>query len=448
MKPTLKALPRALRFLPIAGAVLLATSAQAQMAPYYLDASQAIRYDSNLFRASTNEQSDIISTTSVTLGFDQPISRQRLFGHATGRYNLYRDNDQLNAPGYDIGAGINWEAASKLSGHALVNFSQNQAAFENYGALQQTQSGENLERVSLLDLRAQYGGQSLLSVEALGNFTRVDYSNSAFTGRELETRMLGVGAGYRPNSDWQLGVRYRRTNGEYAGGASDEYDRDDFDLTAQYQASGFSSLSARVSHTKEDHELQTTRDFSGVTGEVRWDYRPTGKLRLGASLARETGAGTSISAASGSTPGRVVPLPGAVPLPSEGAPTAPSPVVGAPGTAFSTGPGYLSDSQLSSRVGLQLGYEATAKILLGLTASYSRDTYDTGFVTGGVTTPGESKGNSRVLLLTAGYQVTRVWSAGCGVGREERNTGVLLAGNTRYAYDATTAYCSVRLSLR
>lgn len=453
MKRNPRVLPRALRVLSLvcaAHALLAANVAQAQIAPYYLDASQAVTYDSNLFRVSTAERSDVISTTALTVGIDQPISRQRLLAHATGRYNLYRDNDQLNAPGYDIGAGINWEAASRLSGHARVNFSQSQAAFENYGALQQVQSGKNLERVSVLDLRGQYGGQSLLSVEALANLTHVRYSSSQFAGRELRSRMLGVGMGYRPSNDWVLGIRLRRTNGEYGGGIADEYDRDDIDFTARYQASGFSSISGRLSHTKEDHDLDTARNFSGVTGEVRWDYQATGKLGLGVSAARETGSGASIggltNAATSAGAGAGI---GSGTGTSSDSPAPPlAGTAGGPLTA-SSGPGYLTDSQLSNRFGLQARFDATAKIRLNATVNYSRDRYDTRFVTGGAGTGGTtSRGNTRQWLLGADYLATRVWNFGCGVGREDRSTLLVLAGNTPYAYDVTTAYCNARLSLR
>ena len=47
----------------------------AQQSPYYLSLSQQLSYDSNLFRVpdGASEQSDVISTTSVTVGVDQPI---------------------------------------------------------------------------------------------------------------------------------------------------------------------------------------------------------------------------------------------------------------------------------------------------------------------------------------------------------------------------------------
>ncbi|HSV69327.1 MAG TPA: hypothetical protein VLI72_04395 [Methylibium sp.] len=400
---------------------LASGAAHAQTSPYYLRASQTFSYDSNLFRVpdAAGTESDVISTTALTVGLDQPISRQRLLASATVRGNAYRDNSELNGAGYDLLLGLDWEAASKLSGTARITASQSQAGFESYGGLAQPQSGRNQERSRLVDLRGQYGGASVLTLEAQANLTDISYSSTGFASRERESAMLGAGLRWRPGGPWSFGLMLRRTDGEYprfsAIAGADEYTRNDVDLTAEFLPTGASRLSARITHTDEQHDLDASRDFSGVTGELRWNYQATGKLSFMTLLARETGSGSSTTTQL---------IPG--------------------GDETTT---YLTDSRLTNRLGLQADWEATAKIRVTANFDYSRDFYDTQFLDGSGVVAGNRRGYSRRVGLTAGYAITRVWTLQCGLSRLSRDSGVTLGGQS-YAYDANTASCSATLALQ
>src|SRR5450631_4768822 len=58
--------------------------------PYYVGVSQGFTHDSNVFRIPSGP-SDNFSTTSLLGGFDQPISRQRIFGSGSVSLNRYFD---------------------------------------------------------------------------------------------------------------------------------------------------------------------------------------------------------------------------------------------------------------------------------------------------------------------------------------------------------------------
>lgn len=418
-RPTLRHTPRARTvWLACLLGVLAAGAAHAQRSPYSLRASQAISYDSNLFRVpdAAGADSDMISTTSLTLGIDQPISRQRLTASATARGTAYRDNSALDGFGYDLSLGLDWEAGSKLSGVARVLASQTQAGFESYGSLAQPESGRNQERSRIVDLRGQYGGQSILTLEAQANYTDISYSSTGFASRERKSAMLGAGTRWRPGGPWSFGLMLRRTDGEYprfsALAGADEYDRNDIDLTAEYQPTGASRLTARLTHTDENHDLDTSRDFSGVTGELRWNYRATGKLAFTTAVVRETASGSSTT------------------------------TTATPGGEETTS--YLTDSRLASRFMLQADWDATAKIRLSGNAEYSREDYDTQFVGGA---SGNQRGHTRRFGLTASYAATRVWTFQCALSHMRRDSGVVIGG-LDYAYDANTASCSATLALQ
>ncbi|MGA0609831.1 hypothetical protein [Caldimonas sp. KR1-144] len=391
--------------------------------PYYLRVSETLTYDSNVFRVpeSLGERRDGISSTALTAGLDQHLGRQRLLGIATVRGNVFKNNDQLNNTGYDLGAQLNWEAASRWAGDARVNFSQTLARFEDYGSQTQVTSGKNQEKVALAALRAQYGLFSLWSIEGTYNHFDINYSADTFANRERTSDQAGLGVKFRPSGLWTFGLNWRETRGEYpqyreVGGVTekDEYDRTDIDLTARYFATGLSTLSARLSHTSEEHSIDSTRDFSGVTGEIRWDYQATGKLGISTTLARETGSGSSSS-------------------------------------SFGDTTSYLTDSRLTNRLTVNARWNATAKIQVRAGAILARDKFDDQFtsitVNGQVVSASGQTADSRTYSLSALYAATRSINFECGARYQKRDP-IITSGSTFLGYTANTAYCAGALTLQ
>lgn len=433
-RPMPPARPRALLVRSLVGAAVAMActgAAHAQLRPYYITASETISYDSNLFRTSDDEDSDMYSTTSLVLGVDQPIGRQRVFGSFGAHYNAYRDNDQLDGAGYDVGLGLDWEAASKLSGTARLRFAESLPSFDNYGSQQGQDNKRNEEQSKTADLTVQYGGAAILSLEGLANYTDVDYSRNDFSNRAHKSHMFGGGVRYHPGGPWSFGLTGRRTNGEYPEvtsstgetSESDDYDRTDLDLSATYIATGKSNFTMRLSKTNEDHERDEERDFDGWTGALSWRYRATGKLSLALGLTRETGSGSSFYT------GQVVTDPDLPP------PTNPSLT-------------YLTDSTKTDTISLSADWEATGRIGVSAGMSYSRDKFDDRFVSEtGSDSSGNRTGHSSNYYLSATYAITRVWSANCGLGYERRSSDAQVGGSD-YGYGATTGHCTVTMALR
>ncbi|MGE5117895.1 MAG: hypothetical protein ACM3N6_15535 [Betaproteobacteria bacterium] len=408
----------------VAGAcALLACAAQAQSSPFYFRASETLTYDSNVFRVPEvlGRSRDGISSTNLTVGLDQPYGRQRWLASAGVTYNKFKNQDQLDNTGYDLLLGLDWSALSRWSGDVRLESTQQLANFENYGAQATVDIAKNLERANSLDLRAQYGGQSLWVLEGTFAHRDVNYSDALFDSREYRFDQVGLGAAYQPSDLLRLGLAARYTDGNYphggAAGGEDKFRRDDVDLTATWKASGLSTLDARLSATHENHDLDI-RDFRGVTGSVGWNYRPTGKTTIDLRLARDTGTR------------------------GNGAPVLVDP-------AISTN--FLTDARLSDRIYGAVRWEATGKITLRAQADYSHDRYDEQFFTtvGGGTAfiPGGGSGNTRNYLVGVAYQATRAWSLGCDAGRRSRSTPVQV-NNVGYSYDATIAHCNVTLMLQ
>jgi hypothetical protein len=376
----------------------------AQTNPYYVGVSQVFTRDSNLFRVADSQVKsvDLISTTSLLAGINQPIGRQRLFADANVRYNRFRDNDRLDYTGYGLNVGMDWATIERLSGSLAYSLNQTLASFSEDGVAAVTTTA-NRERSQQFLARGQLGLDGPLSLEAMFTHRRLDYSAASFAVNEFSQNMVSVGALYRPSGMLTLGTALRGTRGRYpfaigTPGAfqADEYNRNDLDLTAVWTPTGQSTVAARLSFGKEDHDLVKARDFSGATGTVTWQYKPTGKLTFTTDLIRETGAEASFN-----------------------------------GVSFANANPIGNNSQQSSAMQVRAVWEATAKIQVNAGARYTERDLVNGLISGGTDKTAQAN-------LGAQYTPTRTWLLGCNLAREKRG------GATPAPYNANIVGCSAQ----
>lgn len=407
----------------IAAAALLAASGQAtaqnadtELGPYYFKASQRFSHDDNIYRVADDTESDWTSTTSLEAGIRQRLSRQTLVARAIVSRNQFDRNSELNNTGYDLGGTLFWELGSRWSGEVKLGYQRQAASFGDYGTEFSADDREELgkveESVGNASIRAQYGLVSLWSLEALAATERVRYSNAELNGidefedRERDSDTLGVGVLYRPSGFWTFGLRYRDTDGKYPryratrGGPTevDDFDRRDIDLTARLEATGRSTLDARLSRTKEEHTAAGRRDFSGWTGEVGWQYQLTGKIGLDTRLLRETGAGSTANI----------------------------------------------NNRLTNRLDVGARWDATSKIRVNADFAYAREQFDETFGAGDDATTEDNRQSYQLYGLSANYQATRSLGFSCGVRYQDRDGRT----NDAYDYTATTGFCLASFAIQ
>lgn len=396
-------------------AVTCATNARAEPNPYYLGISQTFTRDSNLFR-TPQATSDTYSSTGLVAGLDQPIGRQRLYADANVRNNRYREQEQLDNVSYGIKAGIDWETVNKLSG-TLGLFSNRSLANLSAGLAQPTTT-KNLETTDQVLARVQYGTAGLLSVDGGVVWRRLDYSDPSYAGANLEQTAVSAGVKVRPSGALTLGASLRATRGEYPDIAI-EFDRNDIDLTAVWVPTGLSTLNARLSYGKQENKATggvaplnvEQRDFSGATGFIGWDYKPTGKLSFRTTLSRDTGSETSFLRITEDAPNLIA---------------------------------FGDVSKLTTALSVLARYEATAKIVATVGALAQRRTLSDLFLP----TPGISDATGRDRFTRAWLGLTWAptlhWQLGCNVAHEKRTE----SGGLVVPYSANTASCSVQYVIR
>ncbi|MBI5722318.1 MAG: hypothetical protein HZC37_31970 [Burkholderiales bacterium] len=401
--------PRARLTLTSIAALASAGALAQEPNPYYIGASQSVARESNLFRSADGVRvSDTVSVTSLLAGLDQPIGRQRLFADAAVRSGRFADNSQLNYTGGSLLAGADWEAAESLSGRLSYGIDRRLAPTGLDLGIDPTL--RNVQTTQEFVLRGQSSTVAVFAVEAGYIHRALDYTAVAANDLEFKQDTGSLGLRFRPGGALTLGLTVRRTEGTYpfaaAGDLPDDFQRDDVDLSAVWIATGASTVTARLSRTREKHEVLTTRDVSGNTGALSWNFKPTGKLNLTADYIRDTGAESTFIGTGGAGGGGSA-----------------TPVV--------------NSSPQATTWQLRGDYEVTAKVqLVAFVRHLKRDLVNNAAIPG--------TGEDTLVEARAGLNWTPLRSVlvGCTVGREDRDASEGAVANVlSSSYSATTVRC-------
>ena len=275
----------------------------AQSSPYFIGLSQTLGYDSNLLRLGNEEpvpegfsKADTSTTTTLLAGLSQRLGRQRVSANVSLRDTRYDSNSTFNNQGYTLRGGLDWETIERLSGS--VNFSANR----NLQRFNTAEIGflreKNLETVRALNARISLGLVTEYSLEVTGSRTEVRNSlqQDSVQAREFTQDNAGVGLRWNPSNYTSLGLTAGVTRGRYPkfrsapdGFVADRFKRDSIEFNAAHRFSGASSVELRLSNGKTVYDLNTQRDFEGLTGYLGWTWQPTSKLVFTNSLTRDTG---------------------------------------------------------------------------------------------------------------------------------------------------------------
>jgi hypothetical protein len=388
--------------------------------PYYLGVSEALTHDSNIFR-TPDRTADTYSTTSLFGGFDQRISRQRVFGKATVGANRYMDKTQLNNNSYSLLAGLDWETIGSLSGNRGVSASQGLSSPAVSGVA--VAATRNLAQTESVNARIRYGGASLLSIEGAVGYSKVNYGDSAYVAGESKRDTGSLGLYYHPGGPLRLGVAGRVVHTDtpqafqqVTGGPflPNTAKSENLDLIVDYTLSGLVSTNARLSYTRQTNSGIAGADFSGVTGSLGVNYRPTGKLSFNLRAARDAGLNAYFFES------EVIEFTNQGPVPTRVT-------------------GQYQTSPITNLLGLSASYAATGKVNVDAGVSYSRaKLLSTVQRVGFANQPGaDTTDISKIAYIGAHWAIARNWGLGCNLGHEQRD----VSGGVNYSYNANTIGC-------
>jgi len=391
----------------LGAACLCATTAWAEQSPYYYGASLSLNHVSNIYRASNNANSDEVATASLLGGIDQHLGRQRLFVDASVQANRYRKSSTLNNLGYNLKGGLDWSTIERLSGTISASTSQ---ALANYNVDRNVPQvfAKNIETNNRLDSVVRLGLVTKLTLEGGLGLSQRRFTLDEFARLEYDQKRYSLGVFYKPSSDLRIGLGVRRTNTDYPRYETVDpkavplvylpgaYERDDIDLTTDWVVSGKSSLFARLSSGKSKRTVGGDNTFSGLTGQLTWNWRPTARWNISTSVSRDTGLESSL---------------------------------------FQSGPITSSYDQdrLTNAVQMNASYELSSKV--SLTGGMSLSNTDRSQSVGANSAADFDKDRSYNLGISWAY--SRGITLGCQIGRQSRDSsfpGYAYSGNNYGCY--------------
>lgn len=291
--------------------------AAAQTSPYYIGISENVSRDNNLLRLPDGQEAkagytraDTTLTTALQAGIDQPFGRQRASANLSLRDSRYRGNTLFNNQGYTASVGLDWSTVERISGSLSANVNRSLSSFNNYdvGLL----LDKNYEDTQGLNATVNVGLVTQYSLELNAGHRAVTNTldNTTLQARNFRQDSGGLTLRWRPSSATSIGLgvrdtrgrypRYRQVNGDYQ---ADRYKQTSVDIVASLVPSGASTVDLRIGQSNTNYDLNSARDFSGITGTLGWNWQATGKFRLTTRVSRDTGQDSYATTVFGNVPG-------------------------------------------------------------------------------------------------------------------------------------------------
>jgi hypothetical protein len=294
-------LPRRSRLAVLAALAALAPAAHAQTddtTPFYAGGTLGVTHVSNLYRESSEPNSDTVVSTGLLAGTDQRLGRQHLTLDGSLQNNRYSTNSTLNYSSHSLRGALNWETLGNLSGVLSLKSEQSMADFNVSGVEQIFK--KNIETNDEAQALVRLGLATRYSLEAGWTHRRRDFSAEEYDRLVYRQNTGSLGLYMTPGSNVRLGLVGRHTKGtnpRFPDGTvltSNDYTRDDVDFTTTWTVGGHSSLNTRISRSRSGNSLASLSSFRGTTGAAGWTWQPSSKLQLSLQYSRDTGQETTI----------------------------------------------------------------------------------------------------------------------------------------------------------
>ncbi|KQW41961.1 MULTISPECIES: outer membrane beta-barrel protein [unclassified Roseateles] len=281
--------------------------------PFYVGGSVGVSKVSNVYRETTATNDDTVVSVGLLGGIDQRLGRQHLTLDGSLQNNRYSTNSDLNYRSSSLRGALNWETIGRMSGVLSAKSDRSLADF-NIGSGIDPIRQKNIERNDEYQAIARLGVATRYTLETGLTHRRRDFTAEQYARFVYQQNAASVGVYATPAGNVRLGVVARHTKGKnprYPIGLAidpstgevvvisqpNDYTRDDIDFTTRWSTGGSSTLNTRISRSRTKNSLDQLRDFSGTTGSVAWDWRPTGKLQLNLQYSRDTGQESVVRAA-------------------------------------------------------------------------------------------------------------------------------------------------------
>jgi len=265
--------------------------------------SQAIRYESNLYRLADDEEAperkrhDTVSETGVGMKFDRLYGRQRILvdlNLLSARYAIHGDLDH-DSP--DARLAWEWEFGNRWSGVVSQTYRERLIGFDEASGAKR-----NINAYSRSLVSADYWWHPRWAIGAGFARTRSRFDEAVSDASEFDANTVDLNLTYRPPTPGNRAVlTLRNTDGQYpnrppVAGSIRDYRQQEVRLGGEWQLTGATRLSGYIGQTRVDYRLAPNRDFSGAIGRLGVVWKPTVKTSVDLSVRREVGAQQDVAA--------------------------------------------------------------------------------------------------------------------------------------------------------
>lgn len=262
-------------------------------------AGAGFRYEDNLFRLPDSVdtsalpdklyKSDQIYSANAGIKIDKPYAQQRFQLDFLATENKFQNNGFLDNTSFNYRAAWLWHLTPHISGTLLMDQEQQMANFADFRSFNDRNVQTNQVRVFNVD--GEVGGGvhligGLLDVRSRNSQTFTAVGNYVQRGVELGVKYLA------PSDSW-VSLVQREFQGEYRGRVLDPlaqldtgFEQNETEAQLNWKLTGKSTIDARLGYVDRNHDHFSQRDYDGMVGKFEYQWAPTGKLQLNASLAR------------------------------------------------------------------------------------------------------------------------------------------------------------------
>jgi exopolysaccharide biosynthesis operon protein EpsL len=276
--------------------------------PFGLYVGGGLSYDNNLLRlpnsvspseagVGNRPRGTWIGNAFVRATTDLTPGRQRIKGYIQANAFRYDDYSYLNWEGVDFGAAWLWQVGNLWNGTLSYDHLKFLSGFADLRPFVQ-----NLRTVQIARADAEYWLHPSWRLTGGYTLTVLDNSQATIATTDLTENAFGLGFKFvSTERNWVIfGARY--TDGDYPNRSQPSligdtgYKQYDAGVDASWALGGKTELLGRLAYTKRDFPNLTQRNFSGPTGNIRLDWRPTGRTGVTGIVRREIGGIEDVTA--------------------------------------------------------------------------------------------------------------------------------------------------------
>jgi len=242
-----------------------------------------------------SSRSDTIIRALAGVSFDRQVSLQRFRLDASVLPVKMLEYSRFDHVGYSAGGHWDWAIGRPYFGTLGARFTRAQTPFGNYYI-----NRENIERRAKL-----YASGGIRFTPDLAGFVGLDVEtlDNSFSGvRSADYRFVSAETGLRfaRGTASSIDLVLRHTDGDYPnrqvtdtlgnllpGAVDNAFKQNALLARLQVRPSEDSSMGGYVGYTRRSFDRVSQRDFSGVTGGVNIEWRPTGLFTMYAELIRD-----------------------------------------------------------------------------------------------------------------------------------------------------------------